>query len=80
MEGFRPVAPKARALGPADREIGGGGRVRPGARTPTPDTHPETVTLWRAGDPMKGFGRSIREGQKPPGAIRPAKRNAMQRP
>jgi hypothetical protein len=29
---------------------------------------------------MKGFGRSVREGQIPPGAIRPAKRDPMQRP
>jgi hypothetical protein len=45
MGGFARSHRKARALRPADRETGGGGRVRPGARTPTPDTHPETETL-----------------------------------
>jgi hypothetical protein len=38
MEGFRPVAPKARTPGPADRKIGGVGRVRPGARNRPDDT------------------------------------------
>jgi len=44
-ERFCAVAPKARALGSADRKIGGGDRVRPGARNRPHDTRGETDTL-----------------------------------
>jgi len=45
MEGFRPVAPKARAPGPANRKIRGGGRVRQRARNRPQDTQAERNTL-----------------------------------
>jgi hypothetical protein len=72
MKGFAcsRAEPTAQARPPCQESPRSRGRTRPD------DTQGEANTLWRARHPTKGFGRSIREGQKPPGAIRPAIRPA----
>jgi hypothetical protein len=71
---FRAVAsegPRPETRRPGDRGRGS----RPSGGTNAHPGHPP-----RNGDPIKGFRQSVREGQIPPGAIRPAKRYAMQCP